>query len=61
MQSNFQEERLKLVCVSDNSKYFVFHGPGRVKNNGPGKKGKGKGKKGKQKETEETEKNGAGE
>jgi hypothetical protein len=44
MQANFKEERLKLVCVSDNLKYFVFHGPGRMKK---GMKGKGKGKKGK--------------
>ena len=41
MQSNFREERLRMVCLSDNSKYFVFHGPGKMKK---GKNPQGKGK-----------------
>ena len=27
MLSNFKEEQLKMVCISDNMKYFVFEGP----------------------------------
>ena len=27
MLPNFKEEQLKMVCMSDNMKYFVFEGP----------------------------------
>ena len=52
MEPAFKQEQLKIVCISDNMKYFVFEGPVFVDKEKKKKDKKGEEKKGEEKKEE---------